>query len=180
MGVRFATRFPAINRICAQVGIDPARGLIPVRPAAHYHMGGVRVDENGMSNIQGLFAAGEVARTGLHGANRLASNSLLEAAVCGAAAGRAMASMVAERQRPLPRSGSGPAPDVRAVREIMGTELGVLRTRAGLERAAAAFGQMAENPAAALCLRIARAALARTGSVGAHAMDVDVSLERAA
>ncbi len=99
IGARFATRFPAIAAICARAGIDPVTQPIPVRPAAHYHMGGVAVDASGRTSIEGLYAAGEVARTGLHGANRLASNSLLEAAICGEAAGLAMAGFYAKRAR---------------------------------------------------------------------------------
>jgi L-aspartate oxidase len=177
----FAARFPAISRICAAAGIDPARAPIPVRPAAHYHMGGVQVDAAGRTSLEGLFAAGEVARTGLHGANRLASNSLLEAAVCGQAAGRAMAGMAARRERPLPRRAAAPAPDPEPVRALMSAELGVVRTRPGLERAAARFAAMEDNPAAALCRRIAEAALARPASIGAHAMgDTPARLDHAA
>jgi L-aspartate oxidase len=83
LGTRFAARFPAIAAHCRAAGLDPARDAIPVRPAVHYHMGGIAVDAEGRSTVPGLWAAGEVAATGLHGANRLASNSLLEAAVCG-------------------------------------------------------------------------------------------------
>ena len=82
-GERFAQLFPSINATAVAAGLDPARDLLPVRPAAHYHMGGVLVDLAGRSTVPGLYAAGEVASTGLHGANRLASNSLLEAVVCG-------------------------------------------------------------------------------------------------
>src|SRR3984885_5212667 len=78
----FAARFPAITALCRAAGIDPRKEPIPVRPAAHYHMGGINVDLEGRSSVDGLWACGEVACTGLHGANRLASNSLLEAVVC--------------------------------------------------------------------------------------------------
>ena len=80
----FMTRFPTVYASCMAAGIDPARDLIPIAPAQHYHMGGVAVDERGRTSIPNLWAAGEVACTGVHGANRLASNSLLEAVVFGA------------------------------------------------------------------------------------------------
>jgi L-aspartate oxidase len=83
-------RFPLISSACRQAGLDLARDRIPVGPAAHYIMGGVETDLDGKTSIEGLFAAGEVACTGVHGANRLASNSLLEGLVFGARAGRAM------------------------------------------------------------------------------------------
>ncbi len=85
---KFATRFPGIDRVIRQFDIDPAAQTIPIHPSAHYMVGGVRTDEVGRTNIQGLYAAGEVACTGLHGANRLASNSLLEGLVFGESAGR--------------------------------------------------------------------------------------------
>ena len=83
-------RFPLISSACRQAGLDLARDRIPVGPAAHYIMGGVETDLDGKTSIEGLFAAGEVACTGVHGANRLASNSLLEGLVFGARAGRAI------------------------------------------------------------------------------------------
>ncbi len=170
IGARFATRFPAIAGICAQAGIDPATQPIPVRPAAHYHMGGVAVDADGRTSVDGLFAAGEVACTGLHGANRLASNSLLEAAICGEAAGRMMAGLDAKPVRALPRATLLPKPDAGPLRDLMSAHLGVLRDAAGLADAATAFAAMAStNQAAALALRIAQAAQARKDSVGAHA-----------
>ena len=83
-------RFPLISDACRLAGLDLARDPVPVGPAAHYVMGGVRTDLDGRTTIAGLYAAGEVACTGVHGANRLASNSLLEGLVFGARAGRAM------------------------------------------------------------------------------------------
>jgi len=84
------SRFPGISAFLARYGFDLARDLIPVRPAAHYLMGGIRTDLDGRSSVRGLYAAGEAACTGVHGANRLASNSLLEGLVFGARAAKAM------------------------------------------------------------------------------------------
>ena len=84
---RVLSRFPGIAAICAEFDLDITRDRIPVRPGAHYMMGGVTVDCDGRTSLPGLWAAGEVSSTGLHGANRLASNSLLEALVYGAHAG---------------------------------------------------------------------------------------------
>src|SRR5262249_40474226 len=84
IGADFARRFPTVYAACAAHGIDPVIMPIPVAPAAHFHMGGIATDEVGRSSLDGLFACGEVASTGAHGANRLASNSLLEAVVFGA------------------------------------------------------------------------------------------------
>jgi L-aspartate oxidase len=87
----FARRFPTVTAACLAAGIDPTRQLIPVVPGAHYSCGGVVTDVHGRTELSGLFAAGEVARTGMHGANRLASNSLLEGLVVGSRAGAAAA-----------------------------------------------------------------------------------------
>ena len=175
----FAQHFPTIQASCLAAGIDPSRDPIPVRPAAHYHMGGVAVDAEGRSDVEGLFAAGEVACTGLHGANRLASNSLLEAAICGAQAGRGMAGMAARPLRALPEMPAPKLPDADAVREIMSADCGVMRSEARLARAEAALSAMADNPAADLALAIVQAARARKISVGAHAR-IDQPLSQAA
>jgi L-aspartate oxidase len=112
----FRRRFPTVTAACRTAGIDPSREPIPVVPGAHYSCGGVVADVYGRTELAGLFAAGEVARTGLHGANRLASNSLLEGLVVGGRAGRAAAEHAADagpgraalpeqkRRRALPRA----------------------------------------------------------------------------
>ena len=91
----FGRRFPTVTAACRAAGIDPVRQPIPVVPGAHYSCGGVVTDVHGRTELPGLFAAGEVARTGMHGANRLASNSLLEGLVVGGRAGRAAAAHAA-------------------------------------------------------------------------------------
>jgi L-aspartate oxidase len=102
---RFAQRFPGIHQLCRDFDVDPQTDLIPVRPTAHYTVGGVVADVDGRTTLDGLLACGEVACTGLHGANRLASNSLLEGLVCGERAGRLAAERAARNnriERPLP------------------------------------------------------------------------------
>src|SRR5262249_7337674 len=81
LGASFAEKFPTVHASCVAAGIDPAKQPIPIAPAAHYHMGGIAVDERGRTSLGGLWAGGEVSSSGAHGANRLASNSLLEAVV---------------------------------------------------------------------------------------------------
>lgn len=131
-------RFPTILASCRAHGIDPVTELIPVSPASHYVSGGVRTDLDGRASIPGLFACGEVACTGVHGANRLASNSLLEGLVFAARIGRALAgdSRVARPTVPLPEA----APLVteagrRRVQQTMSDDAGVLRSADSLERA---------------------------------------------
>lgn len=92
----FRSRFPGIAALLSEVGLDPSKDLIPVNPAMHYFIGGVATDLEGRTSVPGLLAVGEVASTGLHGANRLASNSLLEGLVVGEAAGRAAAANAAK------------------------------------------------------------------------------------
>lgn len=107
VGAGFATKYPTVFAACQRAGIDPREEAMPVAPAAHYHMGGVKTDLEGRSSLDGLSAVGEVASTGVHGANRLASNSLLEAVVFGA--------RIAERlrhERLVPRPGAA-APEAR-------------------------------------------------------------------
>lgn len=126
----FAARFPAITATLRQFNLDPARDLIPVYPAAHYMVGGVRTDAEGRTNIQGLLAAGEAACAGLHGANRLASNSLLEGLVMGEAAGRLAGEAV--------RTGNGRRGPVAVVSDIRPSgrgELDLLDVRSSLRSA---------------------------------------------
>jgi L-aspartate oxidase len=144
---RVLSRFPGIAAICAEFDLDITRDRIPVRPGAHYMMGGVTVDHNGRTTLPGLWAAGEVASTGLHGANRLASNSLLEALVYGAHAAEG-ASRTARGQKDdffaLPianeRSDSAGEPlnleDIRnALKSLMWRNVGVRRDGDGLAEA---------------------------------------------
>ncbi|MGG7567609.1 L-aspartate oxidase [Rhodovulum sp. DZ06] len=194
IGDRFPEEFPTIDAHCRAAGIDPVHDLIPVRPAQHYHMGGVLTDARGRSALPGLHAAGETACTGLHGANRLASNSLLEALVFGARAAEDLAgteaAKVALPDAALARAGKGagrgPDPErLQALRRVMDRDAGVERDAEGLrrllrlledadraERVAAAAGRPEggaswRNMLAAATL-IGAAALAREESRGGH------------
>ncbi|MEY3705368.1 MAG: hypothetical protein RLY29_740 [Actinomycetota bacterium] len=97
----FAERFPTINASCMEIGVDPRRDLIPVAPASHYASGGIRTDLNGHSSVPGLYAVGETACTGAHGANRLASNSLLEGLVFGARIAEDIAKHLPNSEAPI-------------------------------------------------------------------------------
>ncbi len=166
----FATRFPGIHALCAQAGLDPAIDPIPVRPAAHYHMGGIAADANGRSNVDGLWACGEVASTGLHGANRLASNSLLEAVSCG----RRVATDIAGQEAGAAPVLRVPGPvarkdDAAMVRSIMSQHVGMVRDASGLSQAVMQLQNMADQSDMALVgMMIATAALRRNESRGAH------------
>jgi L-aspartate oxidase len=195
-GVNLHERFPGISAFLARYGLDLARDPIPVRPAAHYLMGGVRTDLNGRTSVRGLYAAGEAACTGVHGANRLASNSLLEGLVFGARAARAMladdlarTAVDAAAKRTAPLSASDDA-----LLEVFITQLGramwagagLLRDESSLHEGSAAQaecesgierfireGKSSRRLAEAQAMsRVARAilnsALARTESRGAH------------
>ena len=183
-------RFPRIFSTCMQHNIDITADLIPVRPAAHYAMGGVQTDLDGKTTVAGLYAAGEVACTGVHGANRLASNSLLEGLVYGARAGATMkdgsrktasGSALAPERATAPSAGSDPEPLIAELRDLAWQKIGIVRDGAGLKDAAAKLEEMKKRlPAPAgrraceahnlhVCASvIVRSALARLESRGAH------------
>jgi L-aspartate oxidase len=185
-------RFPMIAATCGRAGFDLPRDPIPVGPAAHYLMGGVETDLEGRTSIPGLFAAGEVACTRVHGANRLASNSLLEGLVFGARAGKAMAGSRHTADLPAPvfpsvpqRAGSASGPpsrriDEEEIRALMWQSVGLFRNR---ERLVDAVNQLQEQEAGLANLDhqgwrrasiitvaslIANAALRREESRGGH------------
>ncbi len=182
-------RFPKIFRTCLELGVDIRSDRIPVYPAAHYAMGGVRTDLWGRTDLPGLYAAGEVAGCGVHGANRLASNSLLEGLVYGGRAGKAMLRDESGAQvgEPGPARLRAVAPAKAAevgeqVREILWSGAGVVREARGLQQALQALDALQEQVDAHPLTRrglearnllvlgdaVLRAALARTESRGAH------------
>jgi L-aspartate oxidase len=195
-GIDLHKRFPGISTVLAQYGLDLCRDLIPARPAAHYLMGGIRIGLNGRTSLRGLYAAGEAACTGVHGANRLASNSLLEGLVFGARAAQSMladALPIVPVETPVTAFTSLTASEEQLVEDIisklqagMWTYAGLLRQEstlregfavqeacaAGLEELAAqGKGNRRLAEAQGMC-RVAHAilhsAMARTESRGAH------------
>lgn len=170
LGARFARHFPSVAQLCRTSGIDPEREAIPVRPAAHYHMGGIKVDGAGRTSLAGLYACGEVASTGIHGANRLASNSLLEAL----AYAQWIAADIAHRQAPAPVAPSAapadrPPPGIEAVRALMESHVGVVREGDGLRHALRLLApRMAADDAALVAGLVTLGALERTESRGGH------------
>ncbi|MEK7286912.1 MAG: L-aspartate oxidase [Nitrospirota bacterium] len=139
-------RFPTIDKTCLEWGIDITRDLIPIAPAAHYMMGGVKTDLSGRTNIKQLWAAGEVAATGVHGANRLASNALLEGLVFGARVGEdlkeAQPYLLSPQLKPLGQENRPPSPENKAyeivqaqMKACMWNDVGIIRSCASLDRA---------------------------------------------
>lgn len=200
-----ARRFPTIDRAVRERGLDWARAPIPVTPAAHYLMGGVVTDLHGRTSLPGLYAVGEVARTGVHGANRLASNSLLEGAVFGARAGDVIATDAAAgvwatgpAQEPwapasVDPAGSAPVFSRAALQELMWEDAGLVRDARGLAHAASVIAawrgaqraprtesQFEDENLLVVAEQLVAAAARRTVSVGAHHRRDDPTLRDAA
>jgi L-aspartate oxidase len=184
IGNAFPQRFPTVWRHARDAGFDPRSDPLPVTPAEHYHMGGIATDSHGRASLPGLWAVGEVAATGLHGANRLASNSLLEAMVFGAAASR---SVMAGPPVTTPLAGikiaagafaaadGEDAAPLNAIRRLMWERVGLVREQQGLGGAIAELARMhrpglstASRNALLVCRLIASAAMKRAESRGAH------------
>jgi L-aspartate oxidase len=178
----FGRRFPTVTAACRAAGIDPTRQPIPVVPGAHYSCGGVVTDVHGRTELAGLFAAGEVARTGMHGANRLASNSLLEGLVVGGRSGKAAAQYAADAgatHAELPELPTRRALPRADLQRAMTRYASVVRDTEGLQRLAAQLTTVtprvihSRNDFEDIALTttagaVAVAALARTESVGCH------------
>ncbi len=182
IGRRFPDEFPTVFGFCMSAGIDPRVQNIPVAPAAHYHMGGVAVDEWGRTTLPHLWACGETSATGVHGANRLASNSLLEALVYGSrvatdivnADAHAGENRIAAMESPL--QGEGDAQAISDLRNVMYTNVGLVRHESRLREALGRIRELERTFARAGDLRnllvvgrlVAEAALARRESRGSH------------
>ena len=183
-------RFPRIYATCMQFNIDITSELIPIRPAAHYAMGGVRTDLDGRCTIPGLYAAGEAAATGVHGANRLASNSLLEGLDFGTRAGKTMREELRRtpgiNKEPNRATYNGPVGTatedvIQEIRDLMWHDVGIVRSGTGLKAALEYLNRLGPRIAHpqtrraheaqnihAVALLVARSALAREESRGAH------------
>ncbi len=181
-------RFPKIYETCLRYSLDISRDPLPVSPAAHYFMGGVRTDLEGRTTLKGLYAAGEVSCTGVHGANRLASNSLLEGLVFGARAGAAAVADFGNVSTPAETRDAATSTAVadlysgdvalavrKRVRRLMWERVGIIRTHETLKRALREFEQISQarlGPASrnflTLGTLVAQAALWREESRGGH------------
>ncbi|VAW22841.1 L-aspartate oxidase [hydrothermal vent metagenome] len=191
LGEKIIEEYPTVAKFCLEAGIDPVKEMIPVTPAAHYHMGGVKVDENGRSSLPRLWVCGEASSTGLHGANRLASNSLLEAVVYGARIAQDIGGLEPSRSSLPPFEGiewdeeSGQAVEtklanlkaVQDLRRIMSEMVGVERDDKGLRAALRQIADLEQNAAGVtrsflnMCVSatlVAAAALKRCESRGGH------------
>ena len=185
--IDFKDRFPTIYSSCSQIGIDPSKDLIPVAPASHYASGGIRTDLNGHSSVPGLYAVGETACTGAHGANRLASNSLLEGLVFGARIAEDIAKNLVTWEDP---AGSDPieiliSPSVRGeMQRAMSRGASVVRTKDSLSKTLETLNRLKDATTIyanvdawettnlyLLATAITRSALERTESRGSHTRD---------
>lgn len=183
LGEAIKAQFPSVAEYCARNGIDPAQEPIPVAPAAHYHMGGIATETSGCASIDGLWVCGEASSTGLHGANRLASNGLLEALVyariCAEGIARTLPTPSATPPLEITFQDGGTPSDPAAVTELRQTMtryVGVIRDRKGLIKALGIIARLeaanSDNPSflnmCATATLIAAGALAREESRGAH------------
>jgi L-aspartate oxidase len=181
LGAHFAEQFPTVHASCMSAGIDPTRQPIPVAPAAHYHMGGIAVDVHGRTSLRGLWAGGEVSSTGAHGANRLASNSLLEAVVYAARIAEDIAGhpFATTARQPIasitPRNCAMPPLTEANLRAMMTSHVGVIRDEDRLAQAVRSFaalerdtGNIALRNMATTALLVAASAWTRRESRGAH------------
>lgn len=174
IGAHFPHEFPAVFAACMRAGLDPRETPIPVAAAAHYHMGGIAADPDGRTSLEGLYAVGECAATGVHGANRLASNSLLEAAAFGRRTGREAAGAVAVKGPVVVGAVVDDLPDDAhaELRAAMSADAGVVRDAAGLTRLIGLIDRLeaahGAPPALIAARLIAEAALARHESRGGH------------
>jgi L-aspartate oxidase len=193
VGSHFAAEFPTVYSYCRDAGIDPVTQLIPVVPAAHYHMGGILTDADGRSSIDGLWACGEVTSTGAHGANRLASNSLLEAVVfAGRIAADISGQLPTAKTNPwTDRSGereavepAGDSDAMKRLRKLMSAHVGVIRDGSGLRQALSGILELESanrsprfSNVLATAKLMAAMALRREESRGGHYRD-DFPVER--
>jgi L-aspartate oxidase len=178
IGAHFDEEFPTVFASCMENGVDPRTERMPVAPAAHYHMGGIKADTSGRTSLKGLYAVGECASTGVHGANRLASNSLLEAAAFGEAVGRTAVVGLGDFRPDTARAQVPAIPpvlaaaDLRRLRDGMARHAGVVRTEDGLRSLLRLVDELDARYPGALALvsarLIAACALNRRESRGSH------------